>query len=251
VNRWEQFGEVGKEFVGFDRVDKGTICDVIRGVAKRMPGPAMPNVITGIHNDETKNHIKAGNDFIYIDHAYFKRGWEKGNFRAIRKGVHLTKILDRPKDRLKRWEVKIEPWRKTGREIVIIPLSERQKALYDAHDWQIQVESRLCEITDRPVVAKNQKTTSMRDFCRDTWAVVTYASVAGVEAALMGIPVISTSQCPSWPVSGGTLEKIEIPEYPDNRAEWAASLTYATWNTRELLQIKWRGYDYENCVHGS
>ncbi len=76
MNQWDQFGEVGKDFMGFDRVDKGTICDVIRGCAKRMPGPALPRVMQGIHNDETKNQIKSGEDFIYIDHAYFKRGWD-------------------------------------------------------------------------------------------------------------------------------------------------------------------------------
>src|SRR6185436_8888716 len=151
-------------------------------------------------------------------------------------------------DRLKQWGVEIKPWKRDGREIVIIPLSERQQILYDQKDWLLKTEQRLAQITDRPVAVKNAKSTKLADFLQNTWAVVTYASVAGVEASLMGYPVFSTENCPSWPVNAGPLESIETPNYSEARPEWAASLTYATWNTRELLQIKWRDYDYSRCI---
>lgn len=229
--------------MGFDRIDKNTIADVIRGHAKKTGGCNL-DIIVGIQDDRARDAIRSGKDFISIDHAYFDRGWDRGNFRAIRNDVHLTRIIPRPTDRLKRYSVTIEPWRKTGREIVIIPPSERQIALYGIPDWLIKTESKLCEITDRPVTVKNQKTTKMRDFCRDTWAVVTFASVAGVEAALMGIPVFATDRCPAWPVNAGSLDQIETPMYSDARLEWAASLSYATWSTRDLLQVRWKDYDY-------
>jgi hypothetical protein len=222
-----------------DRVDKNRIADDIRGVAKKYGG--MPRIIVGINDNQARD---ATGDFVYIDHAYFKRGWHNGNFRAVRNGVHLTKVYPRPTDRLKRLGVLIEPWRKKGREIVVIPPSERQLALYGNTDWLLKTETRLSEITDRPVICKTGKTNPLRDFCRDAWAVVTHSSVAGVEATLMGIPVFSTPDCPSYPVNAGPLEKIDDPHYSEARTEWAASLSYASWNVGEIHKIGWKEYEY-------
>lgn len=185
-----------------------------------------------------------GKEWIYFDHSYFKRGWANGNFRVIRNGFHLTEILDRSDDRLKKFGVEIEPWRKTGREIVIIPPSQAQTAMFENPSWLCDIEAKLARITDRPVTCKSSKQTPLRDYLSDAWAVVTFASVAGVEAALMGVPVFSTDQCPSWPISG-SLDNIESPNYADNRREWASSLCYASWNWEEMPQIKWDDYRYE------
>lgn len=208
-------------------------------------GGKMPPGAFGILNGYAKRYLDDGDDFVYFDHAYFKRGWQESNFRAIRNGLHLTKMLDRPKDRLDKWGVKIEPWRKSGTEIVIIPPSDAQKAVYGCDDWLIGIEAKLAEITDRPVTCKASKNSALRDFLVDAWAVVTFASVAGVEAALMGVPVFSTERCPSWPICAGPLERIDTPEYSDARAEWAASLTYATWNWDEMERVRWEDYNYE------
>jgi hypothetical protein len=233
--------------VRHDVVEKHTIADVIRGSAKKFEG-CPHRIIVGIPDDSARDAIKKKEDFIYIDHAYFKRGWHEGNFRAVRGEVHLTEIKPRPADRIKHLGVRIDPWRKNGREVIIIPPSDRQVALYDIPDWLIKTESRLCEITDRPVVVKNRKTTRLKDFCFDAWAVVTYASVAGVEAALLGIPVFSTTRCPSWPLNAGTLEQIETPQYSERRHDLACSLSYATWNVKDIYKVQWKNYDYSRRI---
>lgn len=217
--------------------------DYARSLANKQ-GAKMPHPAYGILDGVARALRGRGKEWIYFDHSYFNRGWHKGNFRVIRNGFHLTKILDRPDDRLKKFGVEIEPWRKTGREIVIIPPSQAQIAMYENDSWLVETESRLSQITDRPVTCKTSKQTPLRDFLVDAWAVVTFASVAGVEAALMGIPVFSTDQCPSWPISG-SLENIESPNYAENRREWASSLCYASWNWEEMPQIKWDDYHYE------
>lgn len=177
------------------------------------------------------------------------RGWDKKHFRAVRNNLHLTEIFDRPDDRMKKFKVEIEPWRKTGREIVIIPPSEAQINAYDDHGigkpWLMKTESLLSQITDRPVTCKRSKEISLRSFLVDAWAVVTYASVAGIEAAFMGVPVFSTEKCPSWPINAGRLEDIEKPVYVDFREKLAASLAYASWHTDEIEKIKWNDYRYE------
>lgn len=219
------------------------IVEWARADAKRQGG-SLTNPIFGIYDDTAKEAIASGLDFIYFDHAYFKRGWHNGNFRAVRKGLHLTQLLGRPDDRLKKWGVYIEPWRKTGREIVVIPPSERQMATYGNETWLMSTLEMLSQITDRPVTTKHGKLNSLREFCSNAWAVVTYASVAGVEAAFMGIPVFSTDKCPSWPVCAGPLEKIETPDYSEARRALACSLTYASWNAEEMRNVKWTDYAY-------
>lgn len=213
--------------------------------AARKQGGSMPQGIFGIKDGKAKEALDNGHQFVYFDHSYFQRGWHRHHFRAVRNGLHLTEMLDRPDDRMKRFGVTVEPWRKTGREVVIIPPSVAQMQVYGNHDWLMQTESRLSQITDRPVTCKTSKETSLREFLSDAWAVVTYASVAGVEAALMGVPVFSTDRCPSWPVCAGPLENIETPAYADFREKWAASLAYASWHSDEIERVKWGDYHYE------
>lgn len=202
-------------------------------------------VVIGIADQRAHDRIEAGKQFIYGDHAYFDRGWEKNHFRLIRNDVHLTHVVKRPDDRLKRWNVQIEPWRKTGRSIVVIVPGERQEKLYGLNNWQFQVVQRLKQYTARPIVTKVSKG-RLREFLleeQDAFALVCYASVAGMEAALMGIPVFSTSRCCSWPVNAGSIENIDRPEYPE-RHEWACSLAYASWSAEEFESIDFRDYNY-------
>jgi len=222
---------------------KEIIVDWMRSDIRAQGGPSQ-SIAFGIKDGMAQSYLRSGTSFTYIDHAYFKRGYHTGNFRAVRSGLHLTHLLDRPSDRLKQFGVEIEPWRKTGSEIIIIPPSEAQRAIYENETWLCSVETKLCEITDRPVRCKTGKLSSLREFCRNAWAVVTYSSVAGVEAALMGIPVFSTRDCPSHPVNAGPIERIETPDYSDARLELASSLTYATWNVNEMPSVSWVDYDY-------
>lgn len=205
------------------------------------------NAALGLMDGDAARFTAGDASWIYFDHAYFQRGWEHGNFRVVRDGVHLTRVLDRPKDRMERMGVVIEPWRKSGTEIVVIPPQEWQAKYYGNADWVGTTLQRLDAITDRPVSVKWGKLNSLREYCANAWAVVTYASVAGVEASLMGIPVFSTPACPSWPCNAGPLENIESPVYAENRAEMAASLAYASWNDSELDSIDWNEYHYSLC----
>ncbi len=224
-------GELPRQLVG-----KGELRRRLESAARGQgyQGP----VILGLTGGEAKKH--RGSDFLYIDHSYFRRGWEWGMFRLTRGWCHLTTVKKRPDDRLKLLKVQIEPWRKTGRRIVVIPPSVFQ-AQFVTH-WTQETLARLAALTDRPVFVKEQKG-GLRECLSDAWAVVSWASVAGVEAALMGVPVFPTELCPSYPVRSGPLERIETPEHPE-RHEWACSLAYASWHVSEIKQINLGDYDY-------
>ena len=222
-------------------IGKGPIRGMIDAVARKQGYEGYLHL--GLVGNNIVNLVKAGGEFVYVDHAYFKRGWEKGHFRVCRNELHQTKIFSRPDDRMKKWGVNVEPWRKKGNKVVIIPPSPFQNYIAEMN-WAEKTEKRLKEITSRPTVIKWEKG-GLREYLADAWAVVTWASVAGVEAALMGVPVFAGERCPALPVSAGPLEKIETPEYAENRHEWACSLSYATWSWDEVEKINFKDYWYD------
>ena len=198
-------------------------------------------VVLGLTGNDIQNLVANGRDFLYIDHSYLNRGWHNGMFRLTRGWTHLTRILPRPDDRFRKFNVKVEPWRKTGEKVVVIPPTPFQCAIGE-HGWTDRTVARLRQITDRPVVVKHSKG-GLPEFLTDAWCVVTWASVAGMEAMLMGIPVFAASTCCCAPVSSGPLENVERPEYPD-REPWLHSLAYASWHRSELDIIRYQDYDY-------
>lgn len=222
-------------------IGKGPIRVLIEAIARKQGYEGYIHL--GIVGNEIIERAKSGKEFVYIDHAYFKRGWEKGNFRVCRNWVHQTQIFKRPDDRFKKWDVKIEPWRKTGSKVVIIPPTVHQKPMA-VPGWVEATEATIKQNTQRPVVIKWEKG-GLREYLQDAWAVVTWGSVAGVEAALMGVPVFAGEKCPAHPVTAGPLEKIETPEYAENRHEWACSLAYASWNWEEVERINFKDYWYD------
>lgn len=222
-------------------INKSQLKDSLEIIARRQGYEG--EIHLGIVANKVPELVRDGKDFVYADHAYFKRGWDKGHFRVCRNWIHQTSIFKRPDDRLKKWGVTIESWRKTGGKVVVIPPTAFQKTL-GCEGWLKETTARLKQATGRQIDVKWEKG-GLREYLADAWAVVTWASVAGVEAALMGVPVFAGEKCPALPVSAGPLEKIETPEYPDNRHEWACSLTYATWSWDEVQNINFKDYWYD------
>jgi hypothetical protein len=206
-------------------------------------------LFVGLTHPEFPKHYKSGQPFLYMDNAYWRREPRGLRFRLIHSGVHLNKVLDRPADRFealnKTAPIVVEPWRKSGRTVVVIPPSTAQKLMLGFHNWEAETVAKLKAITDRPVFVKATKQESLRECLRkqDAWAVVTFASVAGLEAATWGYPVFATERCCAWPVSAGPLERIETPEYPD-RMPWLHSLAYAQWCMGDLNKLNLEEYDY-------
>jgi hypothetical protein len=207
-----------------------------------------PKTFIGLTDPDLRRHVREGIDFLYVDNSYFYRGARSTNFRLIRKALHLTTILPEQPGRVVNIP-KIEPWRDMGRHrkrVIIIPPSPYHEAIYDAHGWVGETLDRLAAVTKRPVVVKYNKRESLREWLEDAHAVVTYASVAGVEAAMWGVPVFAGPICPCLPISSGPVENIEEPKYPD-REPWLRSLAYANWSTAGLDQINLKDYQYR-CV---
>ena len=207
---------------------------------------AMPQrLFWGLTEPDIRRYVREGLDFLYVDNPYFNRGSRTRSFRLIRRNLHLTTMLDRPSNRRKKkYFLHLEPWRKNGKDIVIIPPSVWYERIFDCGDWLERTVKTLKMTTGRQIRVKHDKTIPLEGFLEKSWAVVTYGSVAGVEAAMLGIPVFSGPICPTLPISAGTLEQIDSPDYSDAREQWLNGLTHATWDLDEFHLINKDDYNY-------
>jgi hypothetical protein len=174
---------------------------------------------------------KRGEPFLYADHAYFDRGYERGNFRVLYNTIHQTKELDYPDDRRKKFGVKLRDWHQ-GKNILFIPAPPNPLWFHKHPKWNEDAIDILVRNTQREIIVKHNKTKGLGDAVKNLWAIVTHSSVAGVEAACAGVPVICPDTCPAWPI-GRNLEYIESPVMPD-RDKWVNTLTYSQFSLDEL-----------------
>ncbi len=173
--------------------------------------------------------------WFHLDHAYFKRGYENGNFRINYCHFHQTKLLDVPADRLGLATKRLQDWKRTGSNVLVLVPSENISRLLgykDSKDWVRQVTTKLRGYTDRPLVVK-EKGPGLDGYLPNAWAAVSMSSVAEVECAIKGVPVFTLHDSPAAQVSEKDLSKIETPIYPD-REPWLRSLSYSQFNVSEL-----------------
>lgn len=194
-------------------------------------------------------HQKLGKPCIVIDSGYVHRadyfmvGLGGLNGRADFKNA------DSPPDRWEALKVNLEPWKEGGDNVLVcgqIPWDASVQA-YNHQQWCIDTVAQLKERTKRPVVFRPHpkfSTTPLppleRDL-QDAFAVVTFSSNSGVDAAIAGIPVFADDiGSMAWPVANKTLQWIDDPLKPD-RQQWAHNLAYTQWNLDEMREGKpWR-----------
>jgi hypothetical protein len=175
--------------------------------------------------------------FLHMDHAYFKRGYEHGNFRINFKHFHQTKLLDVPADRSERGRKRLQDWKKGSHVVIIVPSERISYVLgYKHKEWVRSVETELKRHTDRPIVIKH-KGGSVLDALRNAHACVSLSSVAEVESVVYGVPVFTSEHSPASPVSLKDLSLIESPVYPD-RDKWIDTLSYSQFHIEELSSGK-------------
>jgi hypothetical protein len=202
------------------------------GVRKQVRSP-IP-VLFGFDQLETLKWMKAHNaPFLFIDHAYFDRGYERGNFRAIYNTIHQTNEYDLPDDRRKKFSARIKDWRDhpNGR-IVFIPTPPNPASFHKDYKWNENAIDSLVSQTQREIYVKDKKTKGLGDSIKGAFCLVSHCSVAAVEAACEGIPVISPKESPAYPISGN-LSQVETLVRPD-RDKWLNTLTYSQFTLDEL-----------------
>lgn len=213
-----------------------------------------------------------GRAAVYVDLGYFGRR-EGGRFAGYHKitvnARHPDAYFQSPKhpdDRFSRFGVQVQPWRDTGRHILLAGMSDKGALAegYLPNEWEELAIAELLKHSHREIRyrakpswkwAKPLKGTTwcdpkgnLADDLEDCWAVVTHHSNVAVDALLAGIPVFC------W---GGVaarfglqnLDAIESPYFPTGREQWAADIAYTQWSVAEMREGKaWRHLRTEGLI---
>lgn len=178
----------------------------------------------------------------YADHGYFGRG---AFLRITRNALQHDGTGIYHQRRFLTFGIPVQPWRKTGRHIVLCPNGAEYFALFgiDVQQWIASVKADLAQYTDRQVIVrwKRSETPLAADLV-DAWAVVAYSSNAAVEAVLAGVPVFVLAPFAAAARMGlSNLSQIEQPIYPDGRWSFAAALAANQWTLEEIAGgVAWR-----------
>lgn len=186
--------------------------------------------------------------FIYADHAYFERGYDKGNFRMIVSGLHQTQVIPGLPDRTSRLAPFPRPL-KQGSDVIVIPPPKNHIRWYDCETWTKDTVSELQKHTDRKVRVKQKSDPPLSEY--SIWALVGHSSVAAVEAAYMGIPVFGPETSPAYAVGQSDLSKIESPVLYD-RTEWLNTLCWSQFSIEEIQSgFAWEAISYRDRLDES
>lgn len=164
-------------------------------------------------------------DFYYIDTGYFGNRKLKDYHRVTKNAMQwLGPIEDRPADRLERTRVKPRPIT-PGRKILIAPPSHKAMSYWemDPEQWVEETISILKTHTDRPIVVRMKQPREVRATVDtmemalrdDVHALITFNSIAAVEALICGKPVFTMGPNAAQPLANTDLAQIETPFCPD------------------------------------
>jgi hypothetical protein len=193
--------------------------------------------------------------FYYVDTGYFgnertsanPNGWKYWH-RIVKNDLQHGEIIPRPGDRFKKFNKKINSWKKTGAKILIAAPDEKPCKFYGItkEQWITDTVDTLKKYTDRPIEirerAKNRidrikHSTLHEALDDDVFALVTYNSVAATESIFYGIPAFTLAPSnAASPVSSQDLSQIDTPYYPDADKvyQWACHLAYGQFHVNEM-----------------
>jgi hypothetical protein len=184
-------------------------------------------------------------DFYYMDTGYFGNGRWKTWHRIVKNNLQHGDIVSRPSDRWERIKKKFKPWQ-SGKTIVIAAPDEKPCKFYgiELQDWIDQTVATLQQHTDRPVVVRQRarlridrvQNNTLEQALTNAHALVTFNSVAAVEAVFLGVPVFTLAPNAAAPVGCQDLSQIENPYRPDQDKlhAWACHLAYGQFHNDEL-----------------
>lgn len=182
--------------------------------------------------------IEQNRTWYYGDKAYFNR---YDYYRITKNAYQYTdfKLTSKPK-RFEQAGMKIRPWQKGGKKILLCPQSDKFMRRFglSQHDWIESVKAELAKHTKRPVVVRHKVwSRAEEEFAlalEGVHAVVVFTSIAGVQAVCHGIPCFATQDCASARFGSMDLSKIENPVRPDNRELMAWELADNQWTLDEI-----------------
>lgn len=180
-----------------------------------------------------------GRDYYHVDLGYLGRGHFDGYYRVSKNGLQAD-IGDEEysPERFEKIGTRLRPWRRTGTNILVAPLSANMGRFLgiDTYQWCQAVKAEIRRWTARPILMKEKHEGEISSALDDCWCLVTHASNAAVDALVEGVPVItlgpSAVEGLSWDFSN-----IEKPAW-FNREPYFWALANHQWNLDEFRSGK-------------
>jgi hypothetical protein len=200
-----------------------------KGVLTReWDGKSIPVVVGNLHGaDKIQIACREQNiPYILIDHGYFHRSSDLEWARFCVNNYHCTdwrsSIRDIPEAKDYR----------SSEHVVILPPADKVSYIYNASRWLDATIEEIRKHTKRKVIIKRKGEGDFNKALEKAHVIVSFGSVADVEASLYGVPVIVSDHSPAKPISN-SIKDIENLNYPD-RHDWLRSLAAAEWHMSEM-----------------
>lgn len=233
----------GKRFLldsiarGFDRVTSSV------AELARLPDEIIPVVgcQMDVQNIEEEWRAK-GRTFVYWDRGYLNRGgktWLKrgGGPEYFRWHINAYQMKGlNPKaghDRFARLKIRPLPWKKGGDKVLIVAPTPHYAAFHRLEGW-LEETVRLVRETGRKYSVRHKVSrVPLWQELNGCYCLVTHGSVAAIEAAVWGYPVIVDPSCAAAPIGRTSIADIENLNFPD-RKPWLQSLAYSQFTADEV-----------------
>ena len=200
------------------------------------------------HYHEAASRFEAGGGTVIVaENGYLApgggspHGLNPRTWFALGRGAHndSTAVPEGGPERWTALGVDLKPWRRDGRHVLVCPnRSFGTPGRIMPPDWGNDVCRRLAKLTKREIRLRahpgnDAPKKPLAEDLRDCWAMVIWASSAGVHALVAGIPVICES--PKWICKPASwfLAEIENPPQPD-RLGAMQRLAWAQWSVAEI-----------------
>jgi hypothetical protein len=191
-------------------------------------GKSIPVVVGNLHGaDNIQMECRKQNiPYILIDHGYFNRNTDLHWARFCVNNYHCTdwRTSDREIPEVKEY--------RSGEHVIILPPADKIAYIYQANDWLDKTVEEIRKYTERKIIVKRKGEGDFNQAVKNAHVVVSFGSVADVQASIYGIPVIVSEYSPAIPISN-KIQDIENLKYPD-RTEGLRSLASAEWHRDEM-----------------
>lgn len=204
-------------------------------------------IVRGLKTFAGIQYCKDNNlDFYYIDTGYFGNAKQKWYHRVIKNNVqYLGDIVDRPSDRLEK--TKVVPQKMTdGSKILLVPPSNKVMNFFglDLDEWLKVTIKNIKKYTDReikirlkPTRLERVTTNKLEDaLADDVHCLVTFNSIAAVEALIFGKPAITLGPNSASKLCSNSIAQIENPKKPslDEVYHFLCHLAYHQFTENEM-----------------
>lgn len=197
---------------------------------------------------------KQKRDYYYIDTGYMGNLYKRKDYHRIVKNdvQHMTPKYDLPADRFLQLphavsNLRFKGWKKFDGPILVVTPSSKPCIFYgiDRDKWVEETITEIKKYTDRKIIIRDKAGRVQRvgdnsvpvQLVREQiHCLVTYNSIAAVEAISTGVPAIATAPGATDALCTKNISDIESPFYPDEEKVigWQNWLAYCQYTPKEM-----------------